>query len=210
MTISRKEYAIQPIFAFSGHPTEGFGIAWSTVSPGYLATGDCYKNIHIWKPQQSGTWHVDQTPLIGHESSVEDIQWSPTEDKILASCSVDKSIKIWDIRKPALSSCILNIKEAHDCDVNVISWNQKDPAFLLSGGDDGILKVWDFRKFSNSSQRASPIATFKYHCTPVTSLEWDPNDASVFISSGEDQVNIWDLSVEEDEESDHLNRNGVK
>lgn len=44
-----------------------------------LATGDCRRDIHIWKPNQAGSWDVDQRPLVGHTSSVEDIQWSPNE-----------------------------------------------------------------------------------------------------------------------------------
>ncbi len=48
---------------------------------GMLATGDCSKNIHIWKPNET-EWLVDQRPYIGHTSSVEDIQWSPNEQSV--------------------------------------------------------------------------------------------------------------------------------
>jgi ribosome assembly protein RRB1 len=46
-----------------------------------LATGDCSKNIHIWKPNET-EWLVDQRPYIGHTASVEDIQWSPNEQSV--------------------------------------------------------------------------------------------------------------------------------
>jgi WD40 repeat protein len=46
-----------------------------------LATGDCSKNIHIWKPNET-EWLVDQRPFVGHTSSVEDIQWSPNEQSV--------------------------------------------------------------------------------------------------------------------------------
>ena len=77
---------------FSGHGTEGYALDWSPITPGVLATGDCRKNIHIWKPAEGAQWAVDQRPLVGHTSSVEDLQWSPNEPNVLASCSVDRRL----------------------------------------------------------------------------------------------------------------------
>jgi len=48
---------------------------------GVLATGDCSKNIHVWKPTEHD-WHVDQRAFTGHTSSIEDIQWSPNEQSV--------------------------------------------------------------------------------------------------------------------------------
>ncbi|KAB5587013.1 hypothetical protein PHYPO_G00008070 [Pangasianodon hypophthalmus] len=180
-----------PLFSFSGHMTEGFAIDWSPKVPGRLVSGDCKKNIHVWEPREGGTsWQIDQRPFSSHTKSVEDLQWSPTEATVFASCSVDQSIRIWDIRAPPKS--MLSANEAHSSDVNVISWNRTEP-FLLSGGDDGLLKVWDLRQF----QSGHPVASFKQHTAPITSVEWSPVDSSVFAASGADDViSQWDLSVE--------------
>ncbi|XP_016086013.1 glutamate-rich WD repeat-containing protein 1-like [Sinocyclocheilus grahami] len=179
-----------PLFSFSGHMSEGFAIDWSPKVPGRLVSGDCKKNIHVWEPQEGGTWKVDQRPFSSHSKSVEDLQWSPTEATVFASCSVDQSIRIWDIRAPPNS--MLSASEAHSSDINVISWNRTEP-FILSGGDDGLLKVWDLRQF----QSGRPVASFKQHSAPVTSVEWNPVDSSVFAASGaDDVVSQWDLSVE--------------
>ncbi|XP_067094468.1 glutamate-rich WD repeat-containing protein 1 [Osmerus mordax] len=180
-----------PLFSFSGHMTEGFAIDWSPKVPGRLVSGDCKKNIHVWEPREGGTsWQIDQRPFSSHSKSVEDLQWSPTEPTVFASCSVDQSIRVWDIRAPPNS--MLSANEAHSSDVNVISWNRSEP-FLLSGGDDGLLKVWDLRQF----QSGRPVANFKQHMAPVTSVEWNPVDSSVFAASGaDDVVSQWDLSVE--------------
>ena len=75
-----------PIFEFKGHLSEGFAVAWSPTVPGALATGDCKRGIHLWRPSEgAASWAVDQRPLVGHADSVEDIQWSPNEENVLAS-----------------------------------------------------------------------------------------------------------------------------
>ncbi|CAF1221412.1 unnamed protein product, partial [Didymodactylos carnosus] len=181
----RNQESPKPLFTFNGHTTEGV-----------LVTGDCTKNIHVWKPNGTG-WFVDQQPYVGHTGSVEDIQWSPNEQSVFASCSVDKSIRIWDIRAVPSKACMLVEQNAHTTDVNVISWNNKEP-FILSGGDDGFIKVWDLRQFSHGT----PVASFKHHHSSITSVEWHHTDSSVFAAAGADnQVTLWDLAVEKDDES---------
>ncbi|XP_030026054.2 LOW QUALITY PROTEIN: glutamate-rich WD repeat-containing protein 1 [Manduca sexta] len=187
---------VKPLYSFDGHQQEGFGLAWCPTEPGVLATGDCRKDIHIWKPNQAGTWDVDQGPLVGHTSSVEDIQWSPNERNVLATCSVDKTIRIWDTRAAPHKACMLTAENAHQSDINVISWNGKEP-FIASGGDDGFLHIWDLRQFTSGS----PVGTFKHHTAPVTSVEWHWTEPSVLASAGEDnQVALWDLAVERDDD----------
>lgn len=200
-----KSQKIEPIFTFKGHQKEGFGIDWSSTMPGVLATGDCRRDIHIWKPNESGSWTVDQRPLVGHTDSVEDLQWSPNEQNVLASCSIDKSLRIWDIRASPSKACMLTLEDAHKSDVNVISWNKNEP-FIVSGGDDGFVHVWDLRKFPEKS----PIATFKHHTQPVTTVEWHPTDTSVFASGGsDDQIALWDLSIEKDNETTDVEVEGL-
>lgn len=141
----------------------------------------------------------------GHTDSVEDIQWSPTEHNILSSCSVDKSIRVWDIRTGAGGKAgIVCMEDTHESDVNVISWNKLEPAFLLSGGDDGTIKTWDLRMCGKAKTGpAQPVAVFKHHTAPITSLEWHPTDSTVFAASGDDnQITLWDLAVEKDEDEE--------
>ncbi|XP_050672109.1 glutamate-rich WD repeat-containing protein 1 [Leptidea sinapis] len=188
---------VKPMYSFSGHQQEGFGIDWCPTELGVLATGDCRRDIHIWKPNEAGTWTVDQRPLIGHTGSVEDIQWSPNEKNVLATCSVDKTIRIWDTRAAPHKACMLTAENAHQNDINVISWNSKEP-FIASGGDDGYLHIWDLRQFPTA-----PVGTFKHHTAPITSIEWNWTEPSVLASAGEDnQVALWDLAVERDDDEE--------
>lgn len=66
------------------------------------------------------------------------------------------------------------------------------------GGDDGFLNVWDLRSFASKT----PVAIFKHHTAPVTTVEWHATDSAVFASGGADnQIALWDLSVERDQEA---------
>lgn len=50
--------------------------------------------------------------------------------------------------------------------------------------------------------KAAPLAHFTYHKQPITSVTWAPHDESVLsISSADNQVTVWDLSVEADEDT---------
>ncbi|PIK34526.1 putative glutamate-rich WD repeat-containing protein 1 isoform X1, partial [Apostichopus japonicus] len=144
-----------------------------------LASGDCKKNIHIWKMEEGGTWRVDQRPYVAHSDSIEDIQWSPNEKTVFASCSVDKSIRVWDIRAAPSKACMLTVENTHESDVNVISWNKTEP-FIISA------------KISTSCKVQTTHST-------ITSVEWHPIDSTVFACSGaDDQITLWDLALERD------------
>lgn len=188
----------KPVHSFLGHSQEGYALDWSHVTAGRLATGDCAGAVHIWNPTGSSaapTWAVDPAPYLGHKGSVEDLQWSPSEATVFASCSTDKTLKIWDTRGrtgPQLSI------DAHLDDVNVISWNRSVGYLLASGCDDGSFKVWDLRTVGRA---ALPLAHFTYHKGAITSLEWAPHDESVLtVASADNQVTVWDLSVEADDD----------
>lgn len=185
----------KPSFTFLGHKEEGYALDWSPVVNGRLATGDCQGLIHIWNAE-SATWTVDNKPYSGHRSSVEDIQWSPTEASVFISASSDKTVRVWDVR--GRNGPQITVEDAHTEDVNVISWNRNVAYLLASGSDDGSFKVWDLRAIKKNET----LAQFNYHKGPITSIEWAPHDESVIaLSSADDQLTIWDLSVEAEDPS---------
>lgn len=51
----------------------------------------------------------------------------------------------------------------------------------------------------------------KYHSKPITSIEWNFSDSTVFAASSEDnQLTIWDLAVEKDDQMVDENDNETK
>lgn len=54
---------------------------------------------------------------------------------------------------------------------------------------------------SASTPDPTPVASFNWHRAPVTSIEWHPTEDSIFAASGaDDQITLWDLAVEQDDE----------
>uniref|UniRef100_A0A1I7ZFL4 Glutamate-rich WD repeat-containing protein 1 n=1 Tax=Steinernema glaseri TaxID=37863 RepID=A0A1I7ZFL4_9BILA len=187
-----------PLHTFAGHTCEGFALGWSPLKVGMLASGDSKKNLHIWKMHEGGQWVVDQRSLIGHKKSVEDVAWSPTEESLLVSCSSDKTVRLWDTRMSAADACVCTVENAHQSDVNVLSWNDKEP-LIATGGDDALLNIWSLKTI----QYGEPVAKFKHHAGPITSVEWSPHESTTLIASGEDdQTTIWDLAMETEDGRD--------
>ncbi|KAK7463892.1 Ribosome assembly protein rrb1 [Stygiomarasmius scandens] len=200
-----KTQANKPVFTINSHGrSEGFAMDWASsgTSALRLLTGDIASKIYLTTSTVSGFNTLSQ-PFTSHTSSIEDLQWSPSEPTVFASCSADRTIQIWDVRSKGRQS-VAGVDPAHDSDVNVISWNKITSYLLLSGGDEGGIKVWDLRnvqKRGTSSPTPTPIASFNWHKAPITSVEWHPTDASTFVASGaDDQVTLWDLAVEQDDD----------
>lgn len=198
-----------PAYTVNSHGrAEGFAMDWASSGSGSsclrLLTGDVQSKIYLTTVTPSGFNTLAQ-PFTSHTSSVEDLQWSPSEPTVFASCSADQSVQIWDVRSKGRKS-IAGIEAAHESDVNVISWNRSTSYLLLSGGDEGGIKVWDLRnvqKKGSSTPAPSPVASFSWHKAPITSIEWHPTEDSIFAASGaDDQVTLWDLAVEQDDEQD--------
>ena len=65
--------------------------------------------------------------------------------------------------------------------------------------NSSALPTFAFRRSTGSDP--TPVASFNWHQAPVTSIEWHPTEDSVFAASGaDDQVTLWDLAVEQDDD----------
>ncbi|KAL5519250.1 RRB1 [Sanghuangporus vaninii] len=199
-----KKRSNTPVHTINAHGrAEGFAMDWAADSNNSAAlrllTGDIHSKIYLTTTTQTGFVTQNQS-FTSHTSSVEDLQWSPAEPTVFASCSADQSIRIWDIRVKGRKS-VLSVSPAHESDVNVISWNKTASYLLLSGGDEGGIKVWDLRNLTAKTPTPAPVASFAWHKAPVTSIEWHPTEDSIFAASGaDDQVTLWDLAVEQDDD----------
>lgn len=191
----------RPVHTIRAHGgVEGYAVDWSPhVASGQLLTGDVTGRIHL-STRGTSSWTTDKSPFIGHESgaSVEELQWSRSEKSVFASGGSDGFIRVWDVRskkhKPALSI------KASGSDVNVMSWSSTVSYLLASGHDDGSWGIWDLRTFK-AGETPSPAASFSFNKAPITAIEFHPTEESIVaVSSADNTVMLWDLSVEADDE----------
>lgn len=200
--------ASKPLSTLRMHKSEGYALDWAPATSyplGRLLSGDSDGLIFSTQRTEGGGWVTDNRPFTGHDGSVEEIQWSPNEKTVFASASSDGTVKVWDIRsksrKPAVDVRISTT------DVNVMSWSRETFHLLATGADDGEWAVWDLRQWkpqnsnSGGEPRPSPIADFKFHKKPITSIEWHPTDDSVVgLACADNTATLWDLAVELDDE----------
>lgn len=200
--------ASKPLSTLRMHKSEGYALDWAPASQhplGRLLSGDNDGCIFSTQRTEGGGWVTDNRPFTGHTSSIEELQWSPNEKNVFASASSDGSVKVWDVRsksrKPAVDVKISNT------DVNVMSWSQQTFHLLATGADDGEWAVWDLRQWkpqqgAGSGQlKPSPVADFKFHKKPITSIEWHPTDDSIVaLACADNTATLWDLAVELDDE----------
>lgn len=198
--------ASKPLSTLRMHKTEGYALDWAPASlhpAGRLLTGDNDGQIFSTQRTEGGGWAIDNRAFVGHTDAVEELQWSPNEKNVFASASSDGTVKVWDVRsksrKPAVDMKI------SATDVNVMSWSRQTFHLLATGADDGEWAVWDLRQWkpqaSGGPGKPSPVADFKFHKAPITSIEWHPTDDSVIgVGSADNTATLWDLSVELDDE----------
>ncbi|RVE41948.1 hypothetical protein evm_013402 [Chilo suppressalis] len=114
-----------------------------------------------------------------HKNSIESLSYF---NNLLFSASTDKTVKVTDLR-----SMDTVYSKLHSCDINAIDFNKEN--HFVYGDDNGILRVVDLRM--NSEQ-----AKIEWHKTSISSVKW--KDTDVFASSSDQQVCLFDLTLEED------------
>ncbi|KAJ7955881.1 putative WD-repeat protein [Quillaja saponaria] len=161
----------------------------------------------------------NQAPLIKfrHKDEGYAIDWSPLTPGWLVSGDCTNCIYLWEPtsgstwnvdntpfigHKASVEDLQWSPTEPHvfASYVNVMSWNSLASCMLASGSDDGTFSIRDLRLLKEGD---SVVAHFEYHKHSITSIEWSPHEASTLaVSSADNQLTIWDLSLEKDEEEE--------
>jgi len=181
--------SIDPDLVLSGHTCDGYGLDWSNVQFGHIASGSDDSLVCHWDiAGGSSTSKTSLHPLHiyrGHGSIVNDVQFKNHEIDEFASVGDDGYFILWDARSKQ-SSCVL--EKAHGgVPVNALSFSLHDPNHFITASAKGDVSLWDTRRI------AKPVHAFLSHTEEVLQIEWDPLHRGVFASCGGDKrVCIWD------------------
>ncbi|PKA60771.1 Histone-binding protein MSI1 [Apostasia shenzhenica] len=185
-----------PDIVLRGHSSEGYGVAWSTLTEGYLLSGSYDSKICLWDVNIVTNDKVLDAKEVfqAHESAVEDVSWHSTNANLFGSVSDDHHLMVWDLRssdKPKHSVV------AHEDEVNSLCFNPFSEWILATASVDTSIKLFDLRKL------ASSLHTFYSHEGPVVQVEWSPHRETLLASSSEDRrLMVWDLCRIGDEQNE--------
>ena len=187
-----------------GHGGEGYGMGWSVVEEGRLASCAGDGSVCVWDVTggrgERGEARVI-LPTLSWTSAhgtaaVNDVSLSYTHPHLLATCGDDSLIRTWDIRIPPPHLATHQLSH-HTAAVNSVHFSPLSHYTLASASDDHSVCVWDIR------QPASPLHVLRAHHDSVIQVQWCTFDVHVLASAGADRrVAVWDVSREEEEEEE--------
>lgn len=181
-----------------GHQREGFGLSWSPLDEGRLATGNEDTTVKTWdiksgfsKTNKSISASATYTV---HSATVNDVQCNPIHNMWIGTASDDLTWQIIDTRLDNKSA--LYRKEAHKDAVNCIAFHPEAETLMVTGSADQTIGLWDLRNTKDK------LHSFEGHKDQVMSLQWHPQDTSILASSSYDRrICMWDLSRVGDEQT---------
>lgn len=184
--------SIQSEAELIGHEKEGFGLSWSPLLEGHIATGNEDTTVRTWdiasgfnKTNSSVSATATYTH---HTATVNDVQYHPIHSFLIGSVSDDLTWQVIDTRVESHKTALYK-KEAHIDAVNCIAFHPEIEVTMATGSADKTVALWDLRNFDKK------IESLESHTDAVISLQWNPHDSAILASSSYDRrICMWDLS----------------
>lgn len=191
---------VRPDIRLTGHKADGYGLDWSPVAQGWLASGSNDNVICLWDVEacgSSGRSELAATGIArGHEDIVEDVAWHKLDGNVFGSVGDDGRILLWDKRDLSKPTGGPRVGAHGGKEVNAICFSPFNGNLFVTGGSDNMVMLWDIRDLSE------PLNVFMHHTAEVYQVAWSRHSETILASSAMDKrVLVWDLSLIGDEQS---------
>ena len=166
-----------------GHSDIGYGLCWSQINEGFLASGAYDNKVCIFdiNSESGGTPIKTWTE---HTKCIEDVCFHKVYDYLLGSVGDDKMCFLYDTRQRDHITKVVG----HEAEVNSIDFNPTNPFIFLTGSSDKSILLWDIR---NTKYK---MHSFIHHEGNVMNVKWNNKKSNIFASLGEDKkILLWDL-----------------
>lgn len=175
-----------PDLVLTGHKSGGFGISWSTIMNGYLATAGEEGKVCLYDiNKEIGSKSIEPLHNLDTHSAVNDCFFSYFGNSF-AIVGDDKKISIFDTR-----DMTPRVREnAHSSDILCVAYSPVEENFFATGAKDGLLKIWDERKLDD------PVYVFETGSdNEVLNVAWSPHLGGVLACGGSNKrVSLWDIT----------------
>ena len=173
-----------------GHTQEGFGLSWSTLQEGLLASSSNDGTVRVWDIEQAkelnGVMDSSVAVMKEHKQECNDVSFIKNSCHLLLSVSDDKHVMLYDLRA---SHKVQLAVQGHESSIYSIDTNPFEDKSFITGGADHTIKLWDLRNLKHR------IHSFENHTDEVLRVEYSPFNAALFASSSKDRrLNIWDIA----------------
>lgn len=204
---STPQASSQPQIELIGHEAEGYGLSWSPLESGHLATASEDSTVRLWDITQATKTNSKLSPArtyTHHSAIVNDVQYHPFHKSLLGSVSDDITLQILDTRAPDTSRAAVNsANDQHKGAINALAFNPAAETVLATGSEDSTIAIWDMRNLNHK------IHALEGHTDSVTALEWHPFEESVLGSSSYDRrIIFWDLARVGEEQNPEDSQDG--
>jgi hypothetical protein len=140
------------MYQLVGHTQRVFGLAWSPLNPGQLASGSDDLTVNVWEVSLDrsvttlSTRNEPAAPtvsplkrLTGHTAFVRALSWNYEHRDALLSGSWDATIRLWNT---VTGACLMVISD-HIADVYAIASHPERPFTYISASRDTTVRVWE-------------------------------------------------------------------
>jgi histone-binding protein RBBP4 len=197
----------KPQIELIGHASEGYGLSWSPLEEGHLATASEDHTVRLWDINTATKDHstIQASRVYTHHTSiVNDVQYHPFHKSLLGTVGDDLTLQIIDTRSDNYTkAAVKSGDDQHKAAINALAFNPASEYTLATGSEDNTIAIWDMRNL-----RAKQHA-LEGHTDSVTALEWHPFEESVLGSSSYDRrIIFWDLAKVGEEQSPEDSQDG--